>query len=100
MMRRILLGLFLASLVLSTGCFWRKNCCGHYSKTSRSKGHDVGIMAGCNECSSYAGPEMFGTPVHGNAGMYQPNAGMYQPPVDERLSAPAKQTPYEGPAKK
>jgi hypothetical protein len=93
MMRRIVLGLFVFSLLASTGCFWRRNCCGHYSKTSRMRGGDVGMMSGCNECSGYMGPEMFGTPVHGNA-------GMYQPPIDERLNAPAKQTPYEGPAKK
>lgn len=98
MMRRILLGLFVASLVLSTGCFWRKGC--GLGKTTRTRGQDVGIMSGCNECSGYSGTEMFGTPMHGNTGMYQPNAGSYQPPVDERLNPPAKQTPYEGPAKK
>jgi hypothetical protein len=100
MMRRIVLGLFVASLVLNTGCFMRRGC-GQLNKSSRSRGQDVGIMSGCNECSSYSGTEMFGTPMHGNsAGMYQPYAGMYQPPVDERLNPPAKQTPYEGPAKK
>ena len=93
MMRRFLLVLFVASLVLNTGCFWRRGC-GHYSKTSRNRGQEVGIMSGCNECSNYSGTEMFGTPMHGSS------AGMYQPPVDERLNAPAKQNAYEGPAKK
>lgn len=92
MMRRIVLGLFVASLVLSTGCFWRKGC--GLNKTTRTRGQDVGIMSGCNECSNHPGTEMFGTPMHGNS------AGMYQPPVDERLNPPAKQNAYEGPTKK
>lgn len=93
MIRRIGLGLMLLSLVMSTGCFWR--CC--HSKCGRSThatpSYNGGMAAGCNECSNYAGPEMFGSPAYGSA-------MMQQPPVDERLNAPAKQNAYEGPAKK
>ena len=53
------------------------------------------MPAGCNECSGYGGPEMFGTPMTGNAMLQSPGQG-----VDVRLGTPAKQTPYEGPSKK
>ncbi|HMP17499.1 MAG TPA: hypothetical protein PKD72_10780 [Gemmatales bacterium] len=78
--------------------FWRRGC-GPFSKTSRTRGCDVGMISGCDECSGYMGQEMFGNPVFGTP-VHGGNVSTYQPPVDERLNAPAKQTPYEGPAKK
>jgi hypothetical protein len=88
-MKRVLFGLFIASLLSNTGCWClqRKNACNNgYTRAT----------PGCNECSGYGGPEMFGTPMTGNNAMLQsPGQG-----VDERLGTPAKQTPYEGPAKK
>ena len=52
------------------------------------------MPVGCNECSSYGGPQMFGQPVHGSAMLQAPGQ-----PIDERLGTPAKQKAYEGPAK-
>ncbi len=90
-MKRVIFGLFLASLLSSTGCWClhRKICGNGYSNASQSS------PSGCNECSGYGGPEMFGAPVTGNAMLQSPGQ-----PIDERLGTPAKQTPYEGPAKK
>lgn len=94
-LRRVVFGLFLASLVLSSGCFFSRNKCSRYNRT-RDGGFTTGMASGCNECSGYANTEMFGTPVHSNAMLQAPG----QQQVDERLNAPAKQNPYEGPAKK
>lgn len=84
---RILLGLLIASQLACTGCWClHKRCCNNYTRGNAS------MPAGC-ECSNY-GPEMFGTPVHGNAMLQAPGTA-----VDEKLGSPAKQTPYEGPKK-
>lgn len=87
---RILLGLLLVSQLACTGCWcWHRRCCDRYSHT-----HGGAMPVGCNECSSYGGPQMFGQPVHGSAMLQAPGQ-----PIDERLGTPAKQKAYEGPAK-
>ncbi len=93
-MKRVLFGLFIASLLSSTGCW-----CLHRKTSTCGDGYTratPGMPAGCSECSGYGGPEMFGTPITGNSAMLQ-SPGQA---VDERLGTPAKQSPYEGPAKK
>lgn len=84
---RTLFGIFLICQLFCTGCWCsRYRCNGSYTRSRPAPG--------CNECSNYS-PEMFGTPVHGNAMLQAP--GQH---VDEKLNNPAKQTPYEGPSKK
>ena len=85
-LKRIVLALLIASQLACTGCW-----CLHRNRCTNAR--TSGMPAGCNECSSY-GPDMFGTPVHGNAMMQAPGQ-----PADERLGTPAKQKAYEGPAK-
>jgi len=86
-MKRVIFGLFIASLLSSTGCWClHRKTCGNATQSPPT---------GCNECSGYGGPGMFGTPITGNAMLQSPGQ-----PIDERLGTPAKQTPYEGPAKK
>jgi len=94
MMKRVLIGLLLASMLSSTGCWClhRKNngCNNGFTRAT------PGMPMGCSECSGYGGPEMFGTPITGNAMLQAPG----NQAVDERLGTPAKQSPYEGPSKK
>jgi hypothetical protein len=91
--KRILLCALLVTQLFTTGCFWSRNRCGGLTRT-RDRGFDSGMANGCNECQSFGSPEMFGTPVHGNAMLQAPGH------VDERLGNPAKQNAYEGPMKK
>ncbi|MFT3880405.1 MAG: hypothetical protein QM703_12180 [Gemmatales bacterium] len=97
--KRVVFVLLIAAQLASTGCWCMNrnnnkwgNCFSHGS--TPQSGCFTAPSTGCNECSGY-GPQMFGTPVMNNAMLQSPGA-----PVDERLGTPAKQTPYEGPAKK
>ncbi|HQR07347.1 MAG TPA: hypothetical protein PLN21_11025 [Gemmatales bacterium] len=96
--KRVVFVLLIAAQLASTGCWClNRNKSGGGLCNMHGSGAQSGCFTaptGCNECSGY-GPQMFGNPVMNNAMLQSPNA-----PVDERLGTPAKQTPYEGPAKK
>jgi len=91
--KRVVFVCLIAAQLASTGCW----CLKGKSLCNRSNGAQSGCFtapSGCSECSGY-GPQMFGTPITGNAMLQSPGQ-----PVDEHLGTPAKQTPYEGPSKK
>lgn len=97
--KRVLFVLLIAAQLASSGCWcFNRNkssggLCNMHGNGAQSGCFTAPTM-GCNECSGY-GPQMFGNPVTNNAMLQSPGSS-----VDERLGTPAKQAPYEGPAKK